>query len=629
MSQSGDSGGPGWRSTRAWSAVSIALTFTLVVGGLALVVNVILVNLEPFHASVLRYDLTADILLATVAGLVLYGFLRREAVSKRRAAELLQREEEAEREQARIQAHEAERSRLIQIMDTIPQGVCIISEDHEMDYVNPVLQRTFGPAEGRKCYEYLDGRTDPCPWCPNAEVFAGQTVRREWVGHDNGRTYELVDTPMPSRAGKRFKLEMLNDVTEDVEARKRTGELMVEVARQAEEARIARADAEEHAEELEALLDISRALTSTLQSKPLIDLILRVLKQVVDYSNVILSMVEDESLVIVAFRGPDVDSFVLGRRVPLRDAPGFCAVRDEGKPLIVPDLRADTPLVQAMRLADDPLVRGSLLQCNTWMGVPLFAHDRLVGFLRLAHVRSGYYTERHAELALAIAACAAIALENARLYEEAHKVATLEERQRMAGELHDSVSQALYGIALGTHAAREQLEQAPEKLPETLDYVLSLSETAVTEMRSLVFELHPESLKQLGLASLLTKLVETVRARDNLFVQLDLCSEPDVSLEVKEMLYRIAQEALGNVAKHAGAGVVDVCMRCKESCVELQVGDDGVGFDTTAQFPGHYGLQSMAARAARLGGSLTIDSAPGKGTRVTAQVPLATTLQPL
>jgi signal transduction histidine kinase/PAS domain-containing protein len=623
MTENMSSAESGKRGTRHWSPAHIASLVAVGVGIVALSVNLVLVTFDKPGTFLLKYDLGADIVVALAAGIVFYNVLRLEARNKQRALDMQRNEEQARKEQARVEAIEAERGRLIQIMDTIPHGVCIIKEDYEMDYVNPVIERAFGNPGGRKCYEYLNGLAEPCSICPNAEVFAGQTIRREWVAAKTGRIYELVDSLLPGQGNQRLKLEMLHDVTEEVEARKQAEALVTEVARRAEEAGAARAEAERHAEELEALLDISRGLTSTLQTRPLLDLILRALKQVVDYSNAVISIVEGNFLVIVAHRGLSTESPLLGRRVRLFDAVGFHSAVAQGKPVIIPDLNVDEPLVQAMRQTTDPMIWGTLRDSRAWMGVPLFVQDRAVGFLRLAHVQAGYYTERHAELAVAIASHAGIALENARLYEQAHKVARLEERQRMAGELHDSVSQALYAIALGTHAAREQIEQAPERLSGTLEYVLSLAETAVTEMRSLVFELHPESLEQLGLVMLLTKLVEAVRARDGIAVRLDLGAEPSVSLETKEMLYRIAQEALRNISKHANASSVEVIMCREATSIVLHITDNGVGFDMSGEFPGHYGLQSMAERAGRLGGTLKIESAVGQGTRVTATAPVA------
>lgn len=105
-------------------------------------------------------------------------------------------------------------------------------------------------------------------------------------------------------------------------------------------------------------------------------------------------------------------------------------------------------------------------------------------------------------------------------------------------------------------------------------------------------------------------------------VELDLCPEPAAPLEFKEMVYRIVQEALRNIAKHAAASRVQLRMHTDGSWMDILVVDDGVGFDATAQFLGHYGLQSMAERAVRLGGTLTVESTPGQGTRVTARVPM-------
>ncbi|HEX9133734.1 MAG TPA: sensor histidine kinase [Ktedonobacteraceae bacterium] len=199
---------------------------------------------------------------------------------------------------------------------------------------------------------------------------------------------------------------------------------------------------------------------------------------------------------------------------------------------------------------------------------------------------------------------AAVALENARLYEQAQELAALEERQRLARELHDSVSQALYGITLGTHTARTLLERDPGKVAEPLDYVLSQAEAALTEMRALIFELRPESLETEGLVAALSRQAAALRARHEIEVSTEFCEEPDLPLKVKEGLYRVAQEALHNTAKHARANKVNLRMHVDTEGILLEVRDNGVGFDTTRSFPGHLGLHSMRERVARLGGTL-------------------------
>ena len=196
-----------------------------------------------------------------------------------------------------------------------------------------------------------------------------------------------------------------------------------------------------------------------------------------------------------------------------------------------------------------------------------------------------------------------------------------EERRRLARELHDSVSQALYGISLGAHTARTALDRDPSQLAEPLDYVLSPAEAALAEMRALIFELRPESLETEGLVSALTKQAAALHARYGMVVSTGLCSEPELSLGVKQELYRIAQEALHNTVKHAHANKIDLRLEQASEGVILEVRDDGVGFETTASFPGHLGLHSMRERVANLGGTFEIESAPGAGTRIRVRVP--------
>ena len=221
---------------------------------------------------------------------------------------------------------------------------------------------------------------------------------------------------------------------------------------------------------------------------------------------------------------------------------------------------------------------------------------------------------------MAFANYAAIAIENARLYKQTGNLAALEERQKLARELHDSVSQALYGIGLGARTARTILEREPAKAAEPLDYVLSLSDAGLAEMRALIFELRPESLQTEGLVAALGKLVNALGARYQLKVRLEAGDEPIVSIDVKESLYRIAQEAMNNIAKHARAAHVEVKLSNENGELLLSIFDDGAGFDTSAEFPGHLGMHTMRERAEKVGGILTIESAPNSGTRINVKL---------
>jgi signal transduction histidine kinase len=208
------------------------------------------------------------------------------------------------------------------------------------------------------------------------------------------------------------------------------------------------------------------------------------------------------------------------------------------------------------------------------------------------------------------------------LYEQAQELVSLQERQRLARELHDSVSQALYAIGLGAHTAREAIASDSEQALASIDYVLALAEAGLAEMRALIFELRPESLEIEGLVAALTKQVAVLRTRYKLNVEADLGEEPDLSMEMKHALYRIAQEALHNIVKHARASVVVLRLARQANEIILQVRDNGRGFDQAGHFPGHLGLRSMHERVSKMGGTLTIESVPGQGTCVGVRMPI-------
>jgi signal transduction histidine kinase len=165
------------------------------------------------------------------------------------------------------------------------------------------------------------------------------------------------------------------------------------------------------------------------------------------------------------------------------------------------------------------------------------------------------------------------------------------------------------------------LDRDPTKVAEPLEYVLSLAEAGLAEMRALIFELRPESLQTEGLVAALAKQADSLRARHRLDVRTDFCAEPDIPLEAKEALYRIAQEALHNIAKHARATTVELSLNSRNGELKLEISDDGVGFHPGGEFPGHLGLRSMRERAERLGGAFAVESAPGKGARLRIHLP--------
>lgn len=286
------------------------------------------------------------------------------------------------------------------------------------------------------------------------------------------------------------------------------------------------------------------------------------------------------------------------------------AVVDSGKPVMVPDISKEPRYLHPTGATGSGVV------------VPLKVKGQVIGLLDVESREINDFDESDAAVLQLLANQVAVAIENARLYEKAQYLAALQERQKLARELHDSVSQALYGLALGTRTARTLLDKDPEKAVEPLEYCLALAEAGLAEMRALIFELRPESLEKEGLVAALSKQSAAFRARHNIEVETELCHEPNVPLNVKEALYRVTQEAMHNTIKHAKAARVQLEMRCEDHRLDLWVRDDGIGFNPLDEFPGHLGLKSMRERVERLGGGLDIVSLPGQGAKIHAWIPI-------
>lgn len=304
-----------------------------------------------------------------------------------------------------------------------------------------------------------------------------------------------------------------------------------------------------------------------------------------------------------------------------------------GEPPAVEDLAAGLPTIRQQpatalvaEVAPHAVVEGDAL------ALPLRVRDRVVGVLQaVAPVGEGWDEERLRWVS-ALGAQVAVALENARLYELARDEAADEERRHLARELHDSVSQAIYSAVLTAHSAQKSLPPGAEAASQALDVVIELAEAALTEMRALIFELRPEALAEVGLMGALHRQLDGLEHRHGLTTERRLGPEPELAFAAKQVLLRVAQEALHNVTKHAHAERVTVSAQVSQApaetgaggeWLELAIADDGVGFDPSLSYPGHLGLTSMHERVASLAGQLDISSAPGAGTTVRVRVPLA------
>jgi signal transduction histidine kinase len=381
---------------------------------------------------------------------------------------------------------------------------------------------------------------------------------------------------------------------------------------------------EERTRELSTLLEVSHNVASTLELAPLLGLILDQLQTLVDYTAVAVFMVEEEYLRVLDYRGPLPRERLCGLQLPAAHAPGYQAVLQQGGPVIVDDLQGVDPLAQAFQGLPAHL-RATLGDTRSLLIVPLILKDQTIGVVRLDHREPHAYTERHAGLAHAIANQAAVAIENARLYARAQEAAALEERQRLARELHDSVTQALYGVTMYAEAAATLLASGDQQTATTyLREVRNTAQEALKEMRLLIFELRPPILAQEGLVAALQARLAAVEGRiAGLTATFDVQGDLRLPAPVEEALYGIAQETLNNVFKHAQAHTVALTLWQEGQVVRLEIADDGTGFDPAAvQGRGGLGLGGMTERAAQVGGRLMVDTTPGQGTRVRVEVEL-------
>jgi len=256
------------------------------------------------------------------------------------------------------------------------------------------------------------------------------------------------------------------------------------------------------------------------------------------------------------------------------------------------------------------------------LNVPLKTDTQLIGALDVMNKPGGFNQEDLRVINL-FAYQAAINIERARLQQQAAELAVLEERQRLARELHDSVTQALYSVNLYADAARLALaNQQPHIAAEHLRELRNVVREAMFDMRLLIYERRPLTLEKEGLAAALRARVAAVEERAGLPATIIVEGERRLPLALEEEIYRIAQEGLTNIVKHAHSHHLSIRLRYDENAVHLELEDDGIGFDPeSAKQNGGLGLRGMEERVRQLGGQLQIASAPGQGTRVQVTIP--------
>ncbi len=298
----------------------------------------------------------------------------------------------------------------------------------------------------------------------------------------------------------------------------------------------------------------------------------------------------------------------------------LAAMIDEATPQRLADVRRD-PRFEGWPSAHPDLV--------DFLGLPIRDGDEVIGALFLANKNCARtegtcgFTEDDEDLLGILAQHAAIALTNARLYERSRELTIAEERSRLAHELHDAVSQKLFSLRLTAQAAARLVDRDPSRAKGELQQVAVLAAEAAEELRAAVVELRPAALDEDGLVATLRTQVQVLDRAHSAHVTFTGHGVRALPAAQEEAVLRVAQEALHNALRHSGGDHVDVTLERRGGGAVLRVTDDGSGFEArlVRRAGRHLGLVSMRDRASGVGGRLTVESAPGKGTTIEMEVP--------
>ncbi|MBN2005846.1 MAG: GAF domain-containing sensor histidine kinase [Anaerolineae bacterium] len=253
---------------------------------------------------------------------------------------------------------------------------------------------------------------------------------------------------------------------------------------------------------------------------------------------------------------------------------------------------------------------------RSFVHVPIVVEGQVFGIFSVNYNNVRIFGDEDLRLILSLAQRAALAIENAQLYEQAQQAATLEERQRLARELHDAVTQTLFSASLIADVLPRLAKINPEEAERRIRELRDLTRGALAEMRTLLLELRPSAIAESSIDDLLHQLGEAMTGRARVQVNVSIAMRHDLPVNVKVALYRIAQEALNNIAKHANATHVTISLRSTPMGIELRICDDGIGFDVAQRLPDNLGLSIMRERAEAIGAQIAITSQSGQGSQI-------------
>ncbi len=360
----------------------------------------------------------------------------------------------------------------------------------------------------------------------------------------------------------------------------------------------------------DALRDTAGLLNSTLNLSEVLDRILSEIGRVVPHDSATIILIEGKQAKIVRSRdreGGRTDLEEAALAFTLDSLPHLTYMIQSKGPLIIEDTRGNPRWQEAAAMGDAVL---------SYIGTPILIEGAVIGFIGLNSATPGFFGPVHAERLSAFANQAAAAIRNAQLYQQAQELAAVEERQRLARDLHDAVSQTLWTASIIADVLPTIWEKNQAQGRDSLEKMRRLTRGALAEMRTLLLELRPAALMESSLVDLLRQLAATTMSRKKLDITLNESGSFDLPPEVRLGIYRIAQETLNNIAKHSRASHVEIRLNGDDRTLQMRIHDDGCGFNIEDLPADRLGMTIMRERAQSIGADLIVSSTIGQGTEV-------------
>lgn len=397
--------------------------------------------------------------------------------------------------------------------------------------------------------------------------------------------------------------------------------LAIENTRLHQSAREKHAEAEQRRRVAEGLRDGLAVLNSERSLQDILDFIVQQAVDLLNTSGGALYLLDESRDMLHVGASYGLDSAYTSLEIPVGGAITGRAVA-HNEPVSIPNIDDATALLERYLAEPNmPTGWGTALKrlkqdYNALISVPARAREHTLGTITLYYTNSQHFSDDVIALAVAFAGQAALVIENARLRDRVREAAVVEERNRLARDLHDAVTQTLFSASMIADTLPDLWNIDRADAQQQLNRLGQLTRGALAEMRSLLIELRPTRLVETDMMTLMRQLVDAAQGRSKVKIDLSMqggCNLPD---DVKITVYRVAQEALNNIMKHSGAENAFISLRCDERTVTLQVLDDGHGFNPGTIKIGHFGVGIMQERAEAIGATFFLDTHPGEGTDI-------------